>query len=82
MKKGAKLKTVDHRPRWTKEEVAKLRSMYRAYSNAEIAKVLQRKVSSIVFKGHKLGLSKGARRLKDMGKQNIAKRWGKKNKAA
>lgn len=63
------------RPRWTKEEVALLRRLYRTHSNAEIAGILGRKVSSVVFKGHRLGLAKGARRLRDMGRENIRKRW-------
>ena len=63
------------RPRWTKEEVALLKRLYRTHSNAEIAQILGRKVSSVVFKGHRLGLAKGARRLKEMGRENIAKRW-------
>jgi len=64
------------RPRWTKEEIAILKSMYRTAPNAEIAKVLHRKTSSIVFKGYRLGLEKGPARLKAMGKENIKKRWG------
>ena len=64
------------RPRWTKEEVALLKRLYRTHSNAEIAEILGRKVSSVVFKGHRLGLAKGARRLKEMGRENIARRWG------
>lgn len=63
------------RPRWTKEEVSLLKRLYRTHSNAEIAQILGRKVSSVVFKGHRLGLSKGARRLKEMGRENIKKRW-------
>ena len=63
------------RPRWTREEVSILRRLYRRNSNAEIARVLGRKVSSVVFKGHRLGLSKGARRLKEMGQENIRRRW-------
>ena len=63
------------RPRWTKEEIAILRRLYCTHSNAEIAEVLGRKVSSVVFKGHRLGLSKGIRRLKEMGKENISQRW-------
>jgi hypothetical protein len=63
------------RPRWSKEEIAILRRLYRTHSNAEIAQVLGRKVSSVVFKGHRLGLSKGIRRLKEMGRENIRKRW-------
>jgi hypothetical protein len=68
------------RSRWTKEEVKVLRSMYRTQSNAEIAARLGRKVTSVVFKGHRLGLSKGAQRLKEMGKENIGKRWKKRGR--
>ncbi len=64
------------RPRWTKDEIGVLRRLYRTVSNAEIAEFLGRKVSSVVFKGYRLGLSKGPRRLREMGQQNIAKRWG------
>jgi hypothetical protein len=63
------------RPRWTSEEITILRRLYRTHSNAEIAKLLNRKVSSVVFKGHRLGLSKGIRRLKEMGRENIRRRW-------
>ena len=71
------------RPRWTKEEISVLRRLYRTHSNAEIARVLHRKVSSVVFKGHRLGLSKGIRRLREMGRENIRQRWqpGKKGPA-
>ncbi|MBN2321599.1 MAG: hypothetical protein JXR49_21150 [Acidobacteria bacterium] len=76
-KKTVKKKTVTSRvrPRWTKEEVALLKRLYRTHSNADIAQILGRKVSSVVFKGHRLGLAKGARRLKEMGRENIARRW-------
>jgi hypothetical protein len=72
-KKKVKISRV--RPRWTKEEVSLLKRLYRTHSNAEIAQMLGRKVSSVVFKGHRLGLSKGARRLKEMGRENIRRRW-------
>ncbi len=75
-RKGKRLsKRSNMRPRWTKEEISILRRLYRTHSNAEIAEVLGRKVSSVVFKGHRLGLSKGVRRLKEMGRENIRKRW-------
>jgi hypothetical protein len=73
--KKSKAKGFRVRPRWTKEEVSLLRRLYRTHSNAEIAGILGRKVSSVVFKGHRLGLSKGARRLKEMGRENIRRRW-------
>jgi DNA-directed RNA polymerase specialized sigma24 family protein len=63
------------RPRWTRSEIAILKRLYRTHSNAEIAKVLGRKVSSVVFKAHRLRLSKGIRRLREMGRQNIRRRW-------
>ena len=73
--KNTKAKSYRVRPRWTKEEVSLLRRLYRTHSNAEIAEILGRKVSSVVFKGHRLGLSKGARRLREMGRENIRRRW-------
>ncbi len=72
-KKKTKISKV--RPRWTREEVSLLKRLYKTHSNAEIAEILGRKVSSVVFKGHRLGLSKGARRLKEMGRENISRRW-------
>jgi hypothetical protein len=74
-KGNASSKKAKVRPRWTKEEISILRRLYRTHSNAEIAQLLGRKVSSVVFKGHRLGLSKGIRRLKEMGRENINKRW-------
>ena len=73
--KKSRSKTTRIRPRWTKEEVSLLKRLYRTHSNAEIAGILGRKVSSVVFKGHRLGLSKGARRLREMGRENIRRRW-------
>jgi len=73
-------KKTSVRPRWTKEETRTLKQIYRNKSNAEIGRILGRKTSSIVFKAHRMGLAKGPMRLKQMGKQNIAKRWGKKEK--
>ena len=66
--------------RWTRAEVTILRRLYRTRSNAEIAGILGRRVSSIVFKAHRLGLSKGIRRLREMGRENINLRWKTKRK--
>jgi hypothetical protein len=68
------------RPRWTRSEIAILKRLYRTHSNAEIAKLLGRKVSSVVFKAHRLRLSKGIRRLREMGRQNIRRRWKGRNR--
>ncbi len=69
------LRKAKIRPRWTKAEVAILKRLYRTHSNVEIAKVLGRKVSSVVFKAHRLRLAKGIRRLREMGRENILRRW-------
>jgi len=47
--KKNKAKKTLVRPRWTKEEVALLKRLYRTHSNAEIAGILGRKVSAVVF---------------------------------
>lgn len=60
---------------WSGAEVGILKRLYRTHSNAQIAKLLGRKVSSIVFKAHRLRLTKGVRRLSEMGQENISKRW-------
>lgn len=70
------IKSQSVRPRWTAAEVKFLKAHYRSWSNAEIADHLGRKVSSVVFKGNRMGLSKGPRRLREMGRENIAHRWG------
>ena len=75
VKKNTTAETANARPRWTSEEVTLLKRLYRTHSNAEIAEIIGRKVSSVVFKGHRLGLSKGARRLREMGRENIRRRW-------
>ena len=75
VKNNARANNPQIRPRWTNEEVTLLKRLYRTHSNAEIAEIIGRKVSSVVFKGHRLGLSKGARRLKEMGRENIRCRW-------
>ena len=63
------------RPRWTKSQLEILRKLYRAHSNEVIAEAVGRSVASVVFKAHCLGLEKGIRRLREMGRENIEKRW-------
>jgi hypothetical protein len=65
------------RPRWTKEQVKTLRKMYANTPNADIAEVLNCSVSKVVFKAHRLGLHKSKARLRQMGIDNIDKRWSK-----
>jgi hypothetical protein len=65
------------RPRWTKDQVSYLKTHYKDTSNIELAKDLKRPVTSVVFKAFRLNLSKSAKRLKEMGQENILKRWKK-----
>lgn len=62
--------------RWTEEQLRILRRLHRSHRNAEIAKAVGRTVQSVVYKAHRLGLRKGVRRLRKMGRENIRHRWG------
>ncbi len=75
-KKKAPAKSAQVKKRWTKEQIAILNRLYKSHSNAEIAKSVGRKVASVVYKAHRLGLYKGVRRMRKMGQENIQHRWG------
>ncbi len=64
-------------PRWSKEEIVKLRELYPTRPNLEIAQILNRTVKSIVSKAHNLSLKKEAERLRQMGRDNVALRYKK-----
>jgi hypothetical protein len=74
-KRDTQRKKVAARRRWTAAEKEILRRLYRTRSNAYIAQLLGRSASAVTFQGHRLGLSKGIRRLKHMGRENVRKRW-------
>ena len=63
-------------PRWTKEEIQHLVDMYSDHSNLEIARFLGRSEKSVVSKAHDLGLKKSSSRLRRMGRENVAVRYG------
>ena len=75
-KKKAPAKPVQVKKRWTKEQLRILKRLYKSHSNADIAEAVGRKVASVVYKAHRLGLYKGVRRLRKMGQENIRHRWG------
>jgi hypothetical protein len=64
-------------PRWSDEEVEKLKDMYPRMSNLDIAQDLNRSVKSVVSKAHNLGLKKEAERLQEMGRENVSLRYRK-----
>jgi len=67
--------SVTRMPRWTEEELAQLREKYSLFSNLEIAQQLDRSVKSVVSKAHNLGLRKDAKRLREMGRENVSLRY-------
>ncbi len=64
-------------PRWTAEEIERLRETYPIRSNLEIAQELNRSVKSVVSKAHILGLKKDRSRLQEMGRENVSLRYGR-----
>lgn len=62
-------------PRWSASELEKLRELYPAHSNLEIAQILGRSVKSVVSKAHNMGLKKDKARLQQMGRQNVRQRY-------
>lgn len=75
-KKKARAKSAQFKKRWTREQINILKRLYKSHSNAEIAQAVERKVASVVYKAHRLGLCKGVRRMREMGQENIRYRWG------
>lgn len=62
-------------PRWSLEELELLAELYPTASNLEIAKLLGRSVKSIVSKAYTEGLKKDPERLREMGRQNVRRRY-------
>ncbi len=61
-------------PRWSPEECRILKERYPRVSNLQIARALNRSVSSIVAKANELRLKKDPGRLEEMGRENAARR--------
>ena len=62
-------------PRWSKEQLELLSRLYPTQSNLEIARSLERSVKSVVSKAHQLGLEKSEVRLREMGRENVRRRY-------
>ena len=63
-------------PRWSRPEEEVLRRLYALRPNLELARRLRRSIKSIVSKAHDLGLHKSEARLAEMGRENVAIRYG------
>lgn len=63
-------------PRWTAEEVERLRQIYADRDNLDVARAVGRTVTSVANKANQLGLRKNAQVLADIGRTNVAVRHG------
>lgn len=62
-------------PRWTSEEVLRLRELYPDHDNLTVARELGRTVTSVANKAYQLGIKKSAELLADIGRSNISHRY-------
>ena len=62
-------------PRWTDDEVERLRELYPDRDNLAVARELGRTVTSVANKAYQLGLKKSPQLLATIGRANIAQRY-------
>jgi hypothetical protein len=62
-------------PRWTSEEMQKLRQLYPDHDNLSVAQQLGRSVTSVANKAYQLGIHKSAALLASIGRSNIQQRY-------
>ena len=53
--------------KWTKEEIALLKKMFKNMSNRDVADTLNRKEASVQYKAWQLGLKKTKKYMKSIG---------------
>ncbi|MGC6489130.1 MAG: hypothetical protein ACON4Z_15890 [Planctomycetota bacterium] len=63
-------------PRWTPAEVRRLEEIYPHQDNLTVARTLGRTVTSVANKAYQLGIKKSPALLADIGRANIARRYG------
>ncbi len=63
-------------PRWSAADVTRLREIYADRDNLTVARELRRSVVSVANKANQLGLKKSHALLADLGRSNIALRYG------
>ena len=74
---GKRNRPPQKRPRWDEAELRMFFKLYPKASNIELARRYGRSVQAIASLAHTFGLKKHPLRLVIMGRQNIARRWGK-----
>lgn len=65
---------ITRMPRWSSDEIERLKRDYVWKPNARIARELGRSLKSVVSKAFQMDLKKGEARLCQMGRQNVQKR--------
>jgi hypothetical protein len=78
--RGGRTAARRQRRKWDQAEIRRLRQLYPSHSNPEIARRLRRSLSSVIAQAFKLNLKKSRERLVRMGKEHMARRWGRKRK--
>lgn len=71
--------TARRMPRWSVDEVARLREIYHDRDNLAVARALGRTVTSVANKANQLGLKKGPAVLTDIGRTNVGLRYGRRD---
>ncbi|MBK8978685.1 MAG: hypothetical protein IPM29_22535 [Planctomycetes bacterium] len=61
-------------PRWTSDDLQRLRQLYPDHDNLSVARALGRSVQSVTSKATRLGLTKSLAALREMGRRNVAAR--------
>ena len=62
-------------PRWSADEVERLRRVYSDRDNLAVARLLGRSVTSVANKANQLGLKKSSSVLTAIGRHNVALRY-------
>jgi hypothetical protein len=70
---------IGSKPRWTEHEIGVLNQWYSTIPNEFLARKLHRTVKSVVAKAFSMGLKKTPERIAQMGRENVAIRWDRKD---
>ncbi len=63
-------------PRWTAAQIERLEALYADHDNLTVAREIGRSVTSVANKANQMGLKKSPRLLTEIGRSNVAMRYG------
>lgn len=72
---AARARQTTRVPRWTAQDVVRLRELYATQDTLEVARLIGRSVKSVANKANQLGLKKRKRWLRQVGRASAARRW-------